>query len=747
MLFSTQNSFSQNDGTSCGKAIILPPAADLCNKDEFRIKQAEMWFEFTANAPEHELIVSPSVTQPNAEITKLKLFENKCPDLHLRKEVSSQPPELPRMRVEQLIVGQKYIVKAEREALTEAANFEMCLIRDKVGGGDGDETISCTGKNVVNDAWIENTGYPDKLYLCDKYKYLGIGIYTPQEKLEVLGKIKSLGVISQGRIASIGMFPFGGQLSLANPEEQSAGENNSWTLDNGSKTLRAYYNDGTGRKYAFIIDSEGRMGFGKNPVTAYKLDLQGDARINGDLSITGLLHLNNELSGTGNFTTNGNIVSTDGYLKSGNSIIIVGKPIAPLSSNKIFTTNNILALLGGSPTDERIGTMKVGIGTINPIKALHIKTIHITNPESGTPHTHYGIRLEDNDINPDGAKNSIWDIEPIAADPADNRPLFFSAVNDNGSKIKVLTMFKNGNVGIGTDSPYEKLDVNGNVKISDDLTIVGKIKVNKSALFEGETTIKGGLCINSIICDSPEPFHIKNKNNLDLYMFVGVNKDYTGDQVGDGKVEIGAFETGVGFKDFILQPHPTGRVGIGKTNPQHTLDVNGEIVASRIGVGTSPSSSLHVKSLAGAYGYSIISEVNDARTKAFVIWYNGVETFKIYGDGLAAATGMWLTVAEQFPDYVFERNYSLLPFETTINDLKEKKHLRGIPSAAEVKQKGYEVGDFNLNHLKATEELYLYVNQINNKFEKLKEDIENLKKENEELKKEIKNANHSTGSK
>ena len=112
MLFSIQNSFSQNDGSSCGKKIILPPAAELCNNNEFKMEMAEMWFEFTANAPEHEIIVSPSITQPLAEITKLKLFENKCPDLRLRKEVSSQPPELPRMRMEQLVTGQKYIVKA-----------------------------------------------------------------------------------------------------------------------------------------------------------------------------------------------------------------------------------------------------------------------------------------------------------------------------------------------------------------------------------------------------------------------------------------------------------------------------------------------------------------------------------------------------------------------------------------------------------------------------------------------------------
>ena len=330
----------------------------------------------------------------------------------------------------------------------------MCLIRDKVGGGDGSETITCTGKDAVNDAWLENPSYPDKLYNCDRYKYFGFGTDNPQEKLEVLGKIKSLGIISEGRISSIGYF--GGQLSLANPQEQSAGENNSWTLDNSSRKLRAYYNDGTGRKYAFIIDSEGRMGFGKNPVTAYKLDLQGDARIIGDLTITGLLHLNNELSTNGNFTTSGNIVSTGGYLKSGNSIIIKGGTGGDNQDNIIYSTSGFLNIGYGEPGNAPyFSAVKVGIGTTNPVKALHVKTTHFPQGAQGS---HYGIRLEDHFISniAGGDKMSIWDIEPISDN---NSPLYFSVINNDGTKTKVLTMFKNGNAGFGTDNPQSPMHI------------------------------------------------------------------------------------------------------------------------------------------------------------------------------------------------------------------------------------------------------------------------------------------------
>ncbi len=71
-------------------------------------------------------------------------------------------------------------------------------------------------------------------------------------------------------------------------------------------------------------------------------------------------------------------------------------------------------------------------------------------------------------------------------------------------------------------------------------------------------------------------------------------------------------------------------------------------------------------------------------------------------------------------DYVFEDNYKLRDLEEVEAFIAENNHLPGIPSAAEMQEKGMSVGQLNTKLLEKIEELTLYV-------------IE-LKKENKDLK-------------
>lgn len=99
-------------------------------------------------------------------------------------------------------------------------------------------------------------------------------------------------------------------------------------------------------------------------------------------------------------------------------------------------------------------------------------------------------------------------------------------------------------------------------------------------------------------------------------------------------------------------------------------------------------------------------------------------SFKLAVEGKIAARGVKVTLANPFPDYVFESNYQLRPLANLESYINQNKHLPGIPSAAEVKKEGgIELGEMNVKLLEKIEELTLYV-------------IE-LKKENEQMKKEI----------
>ena len=62
-----------------------------------------------------------------------------------------------------------------------------------------------------------------------------------------------------------------------------------------------------------------------------------------------------------------------------------------------------------------------------------------------------------------------------------------------------------------------------------------------------------------------------------------------------------------------------------------------------------------------------------------------------------------------WPDYVFSKSYQLPTLQETEKHIKEKGHLPGIPSAAEVKANGIELGEMNAKLLHKIEELTLHL--------------------------------------
>jgi len=60
-------------------------------------------------------------------------------------------------------------------------------------------------------------------------------------------------------------------------------------------------------------------------------------------------------------------------------------------------------------------------------------------------------------------------------------------------------------------------------------------------------------------------------------------------------------------------------------------------------------------------------------------------------------------------DFVFEDDYRLPPLKEVEQFIKEKRHLPGIPTETEVKEKGVSVGDMSSKLLQKIEELTLYV--------------------------------------
>ena len=82
-----------------------------------------------------------------------------------------------------------------------------------------------------------------------------------------------------------------------------------------------------------------------------------------------------------------------------------------------------------------------------------------------------------------------------------------------------------------------------------------------------------------------------------------------------------------------------------------------------------------------------------------------------------------------WPDYVFKDAYNLPALEDVEQHIKEKGHLKDIPSAEEVKEEGFFLGDMNSKLLQKIEELTLYTIEQQKEIDIQNNEIEKLKKE------------------
>jgi hypothetical protein len=72
---------------------------------------------------------------------------------------------------------------------------------------------------------------------------------------------------------------------------------------------------------------------------------------------------------------------------------------------------------------------------------------------------------------------------------------------------------------------------------------------------------------------------------------------------------------------------------------------------------------------------------------------------------------------DTWADYVFESNYQLRPIKEVEQYIQKEKHLPDVPSAAEVKKEGLDLGDNQAVLLKKIEELTLYVIEQNKRID------------------------------
>ena len=123
----------------------------------------------------------------------------------------------------------------------------------------------------------------------------------------------------------------------------------------------------------------------------------------------------------------------------------------------------------------------------------------------------------------------------------------------------------------------------------------------------------------------------------------------------------------------------------------------------------------------------------------------GIGTTSIPTDYKLAIVGKTLTeevkvqLKNNWPDYVFTKEYKLPTLQEVAQHINEKGHLQNIPSAKEVtKDGGIELGEMNRKLLEKIEELTLYTIQQQKELEAAKEKNNTLERRLNEIEKLIK---------
>ena len=90
-------------------------------------------------------------------------------------------------------------------------------------------------------------------------------------------------------------------------------------------------------------------------------------------------------------------------------------------------------------------------------------------------------------------------------------------------------------------------------------------------------------------------------------------------------------------------------------------------------------------------------------------------------DGKIICEEARVEMSQDWPDYVFEDGYTLMPLDELEEEINALGHLPGIPSADVVEKDGLELGDMQRRMMEKIEELTLYIID-------LKKEIDDLKK-------------------
>lgn len=252
-------------------------------------------------------------------------------------------------------------------------------------------------------------------------------------------------------------------------------------------------------------------------------------------------------------------------------------------------------------------------------------------------------------------------------------------------------------VGIGTDQPTHTLDVNGSIRASNRFVLGHETPLygtHKCAIY-GESSL-----------------------NYPLFALTAFGQTEFNKQ-SDGDEPIAIFNS---YSSNSTQP--TGTVSIhsaGSLNIEHSTQSARDPFTISV---KETSQVLATIRQNGSFGLYYTGANED------LIFYSrnplsGEYNFAIDGNGKIWCQGVIVRNPPFWPDFVFSKNYELIPLNEVKQYIDEHSRLPGLPSAQEINDRGLELEKTITLQMQKIEELTLYIIDLHQRITQLEKNYEN----------------------
>lgn len=316
------------------------------------------------------------------------------------------------------------------------------------------------------------------------------------------------------------------------------------------------------------------------------------------------------------------------------------------------------------------------------------------------------------------------------------------AQNGNGNNSFPV----NGNVGIGTISSSEKLRVAGDMRIDSSMV------VSRDATFESSARVDENLKVNGQIFVP----NMEELPQIEDEKWVLINSE--GQQKGVNKSLVmqsmyadecflmldpanggGVIQSSPVWKSSIAAGGQMGYlttgsvcpafVGIGTATPLYHLDVRGKGYFQsgiKLGANYQQPDNAYIQ------GYSTYNPGSPQQLPwiRFMVNEGGTSNaaFVVNQDGGVYCNSLKVRLRNEIPipDYVFQPNYALMPLTDVKKYVQTFSHLPNVPSEEEMRTNGLNVEEMQMTLLEKVEELTLYMIQLSEENEQLRQEVNAL---------------------